>query len=195
MEPGPADPIHAAATVIPREAVQPDYYPESYHYVVSADFADRRLFGGPMKRRVRTTALTVATLISLPALSVSALSVSARAQTPEPLTVLTLTITNGRPQPVGPGRPGTAPMAREVTLTCDPTGGTHPKAAQACADLKKVGDFAHLPTLATPRACYMIYAPVSVTATGHLGQALVQFQATYSNDCVLADQTGSVFAF
>lgn len=145
-----------------------------------------------MKRRVLAATVTVATLISLPALSLPA---DARPAMPGPLTELTLTVSRGPGEPVGPGEVMPAPAEREATLTCDPTGGTHPKAAQACADLKKAGDFAHLPILSTPRACYMIYAPVSVTAIGHLGATLVRFQATYPNDCFLAAQTGSIFAF
>jgi hypothetical protein len=90
---------------------------------------------------------------------------------------------------------GTSPE-RTVTLQCNPAGGTHPKAAEACADVAKAGgDLAQMPANTNPRACFMIYAPVTVTAQGKWQGQPVQFTKKFPNSCVMRDKTGSVFDF
>jgi hypothetical protein len=90
---------------------------------------------------------------------------------------------------------GTSPE-RTVTLQCDPPGGTHPKAAAACADVAKAGgQLAQMPAGANPRACFMIYAPVTVTAKGDWQGQAVRFTEKFPNTCVMRDKTGSVFDF
>jgi hypothetical protein len=90
---------------------------------------------------------------------------------------------------------GTSPE-RTVTLQCEPTGGTHPKAAQACADVAKAGgDLAQMPASTNSRACFMIYAPVTVTAQGEWQGQAVRFTEKFPNSCVMRDKTGSVFDF
>jgi hypothetical protein len=90
---------------------------------------------------------------------------------------------------------GTSPQ-HTVVLQCDPTGGTHPKAAEACADVAKAGgNLAQMPAGAAPRACFMIYAPVTVTAQGKWQGQPVRFTKKYPNTCVMHDKTGSVFDF
>jgi hypothetical protein len=85
---------------------------------------------------------------------------------------------------------------RTVTLQCDPPGGTHPKAAQACADVAKAGgQLAQMPAGTNPRACFMIYAPVTVTARGDWQGQAVRFTEKFPNTCVMRDKTGSVFDF
>jgi hypothetical protein len=86
--------------------------------------------------------------------------------------------------------------AHTVTLQCDPIGGTHPKAAEACADVAKAGgQLAQMPAGANPRACFMIYAPVTVTARGDWQGQAVRFTEKFPNTCVMRDKTGSVFDF
>jgi hypothetical protein len=86
--------------------------------------------------------------------------------------------------------------ARSVMLRCDPPGGTHPKAADACADVaKSQGDLKQLPASTNPRACFMIYAPVTVSAQGNWRGQPVQFTAQFPNTCVMRDKTGSIFDF
>jgi hypothetical protein len=88
------------------------------------------------------------------------------------------------------------PGARSVMLRCDPPGGTHPKAAEACADVAKSnGDLQQLPAGTNPRACFMIYSPVTATAQGNWHGQPVQFTARFPNTCVMRDKTGSVFDF
>jgi Subtilisin inhibitor-like len=90
---------------------------------------------------------------------------------------------------------GTSPE-RTVTLQCDPPGGTHPKAAEACADVAKSGgDLAQMPANRNARACFMIYAPVTVKAQGDWQGQAVRFTEKFPNTCVMRDRTGSVFDF
>jgi hypothetical protein len=90
---------------------------------------------------------------------------------------------------------GTSPE-HTVTLQCEPAGGTHPKAAEACADVAKAGgDLAQMPANTNPRACFMIYAPVTVTAQGKWQGQPVRFTEKFPNSCVMRDKTGSVFDF
>jgi hypothetical protein len=85
---------------------------------------------------------------------------------------------------------------RSVTLRCDPPGGTHPKAAEACADVAKSrGDLKTLPANQNPRACFMIYAPVTVSAQGDWRGQPVKFTTQFPNTCVMHDKTGSIFDF
>ncbi|MCO5974660.1 SSI family serine proteinase inhibitor [Actinoallomurus soli] len=85
---------------------------------------------------------------------------------------------------------------RTVTLQCDPVGGTHPKAAQACADLDKAGnDLTIAPDRKNPRACFMIYSPVTVSAEGQWRGRPVKLTGQYPNTCVLRDKTASIFDF
>jgi hypothetical protein len=86
--------------------------------------------------------------------------------------------------------------ARSVILRCDPPGGTHPKAADACADVaKSQGDLKQMPASSNPRACFMIYAPVTVSAQGNWRGQPLQFTAQFPNTCVMRDKTGSIFDF
>ena len=82
---------------------------------------------------------------------------------------------------------------RMVTLRCHPHGGSHPKAAKACAELdRRNGNPARE---ADGAVCTMMYAPVVAAAKGTWRGRPVDFRKQYPNDCVLRSQTGSVFAF
>lgn len=88
------------------------------------------------------------------------------------------------------------PASRTVVLRCDPPGGTHPKAAEACAEVAKTnGDLKQLPASTNPRACFMIYAPVKVSAEGDYHGQAMRFTAQFPNTCVMRDKTGSIFDF
>jgi Subtilisin inhibitor-like len=83
-----------------------------------------------------------------------------------------------------------------VTLQCDPEGGTHPRATQACADLvQSHGEISATTRDKDPRACFMIYAPVTVSAEGTWQGRNVHFQSKYPNTCALRSKTGSIFDF
>ncbi|MFI5610444.1 SSI family serine proteinase inhibitor [Amycolatopsis sp. NPDC051903] len=81
-----------------------------------------------------------------------------------------------------------------VSLTCDPAGGTHPKAGEACATLTGVdGDISRIkPRL---QRCTMIYSPVDVAAFGTWHGQPVTFHATFANKCAADAQTAGVFGF
>ena len=85
------------------------------------------------------------------------------------------------------------PAQRRATLICEPAGGTHQRAREACAALAAVaGDFAALHV--DVGACTMEYDPVTVTATGLWRGTPVRYRHTFSNTCVLHTETGPVFA-
>jgi hypothetical protein len=81
---------------------------------------------------------------------------------------------------------------RGTLLLCDPPQGHH-HAAEACAELAAAdGDIAAIP--AKDVFCSMVYAPVGVHARGEWRGRPVEYAQTFSNACVLAARTGSVFA-
>ncbi|MFF8861049.1 protease inhibitor [Streptomyces sp. NPDC015139] len=90
----------------------------------------------------------------------------------------------------------TATPERAVTLVCAPgASGTHPAAAQACAELRgAAGDFDALKGHADA-FCTKIYDPVVVTVQGVWQGKRVSYERTFGNNCVKDAATGSVFAF
>jgi hypothetical protein len=93
------------------------------------------------------------------------------------------------------GESAAGPVLAEVTLTCDPAGGTHPHARAACASLNKVdGNFAELPPAAEVD-CTDIFAPVTTEAKGEYRGRPVRFVHTYSNRCEAQRSTDNVFTF
>lgn len=86
------------------------------------------------------------------------------------------------------------PASKIRTLTCDPVGGTHPFAGQACRDLDRAGgDFTRLPGNPGIPGCTREYDPVTVTARGHWNGRPVKFRWTYGNDCMRNFESGPVF--
>lgn len=76
-----------------------------------------------------------------------------------------------------------------LTLTCEPTGGDHPVAAQACADLGQAQEpFAALPS---DRMCTEIFGgPQTATVTGtHRGEP-VRTELSRSDGCRIAQWDG-----
>lgn len=83
---------------------------------------------------------------------------------------------------------------RTTTLYCDPTGGTHPHASEACASLEAAGgDPAALRQAHT--MCTLDYQPVTLTAHGNWKNRPVHFEKTYSNSCTAKAETEQVFDF
>lgn len=81
---------------------------------------------------------------------------------------------------------------RGTLLLCDPPAG-HARAADACAELGAAGgDIGRIPP--KDAICTMQYAPVTVRARGEWSGRPVAYERTFSNGCVLAARTGSVFA-
>lgn len=87
-------------------------------------------------------------------------------------------------------------LARSVALECDPPGGTHPNAMDACMELHLVaGDLDTLAYLQEPTSCTLEYRPVVATARGSWYGRPVSWTHTYGNDCALHAETGPVFDF
>ncbi|MFB9904866.1 SSI family serine proteinase inhibitor [Allokutzneria oryzae] len=118
--------------------------------------------------------------------------VTTAAATPAPAelvapSALTLTVTHD-------GITSEAPKV--ALLSCNPSGGTHPKAADACREIQFAqGDFTKLGTGNRRVACTMEYDPFEVSATGLWRGKPVTYKATYANPCVMAASTGTVYRF
>ncbi|WP_161602700.1 SSI family serine proteinase inhibitor [Thermomonospora catenispora] len=84
---------------------------------------------------------------------------------------------------------------KTVSLTCDPVGGTHPDAEDACADLTKAdGDISRIPH--TGASCPPLYDPVTVFAFGTWNGRSVFFAEEHTNDaCANVATGGNVFNF
>ncbi|WP_328350228.1 protease inhibitor [Streptomyces sp. NBC_00445] len=85
---------------------------------------------------------------------------------------------------------------RAVTLTCAPkASGTHPVAADACAELRGAdGDFDALKSK-DGALCTKQYDPVVVTVEGVWQGKRVSYERTFGNECVKNSYGASVFAF
>lgn len=85
---------------------------------------------------------------------------------------------------------------RAVTLSCAPTpSGSHPAAAEACAELRGAGgDFDAL-TARGDVQCTREYNPVLVTVQGVWQGRRVSFERTFGNECVKNSYGTSVFTF
>ncbi|GAB3725586.1 SSI family serine proteinase inhibitor [Nocardiopsis nanhaiensis] len=76
-----------------------------------------------------------------------------------------------------------------AALECDPAGGTHPRAEEACEAIEEAGgSIAEVDSSGAP--CTMIYQPVTVTSTGY-----EEYEETFGNACVLDTTKGAVFDF
>ncbi|HLL33037.1 MAG TPA: subtilase-type protease inhibitor [Streptomyces sp.] len=86
---------------------------------------------------------------------------------------------------------------RAVTLNCAPKpSGTHPAAASACAELRRVGgDFAALEENESGILCTREYDPVVVTVDGVWQGERVSYERVFANECVKNSSGTSVFAF
>jgi hypothetical protein len=79
-------------------------------------------------------------------------------------------------------------------LNCEPAGGLHKHAQQACDQLAPFeGDFRRMRP--TDAACTMELNPTKATLRGKWRTKKIDFQQVYSNPCVLRVHTGKVFDF
>ncbi|SFT55626.1 Subtilisin inhibitor-like [Actinopolyspora lacussalsi subsp. righensis] len=84
---------------------------------------------------------------------------------------------------------------RAATLRCEPAGGTHPRAEQACERLaSSEGEFGALQEQRNPM-CPLVYRPVTVHATGMWRNHAVDHRETFSNECEMRAKTGELFEF
>ncbi|HYQ62174.1 SSI family serine proteinase inhibitor [Actinophytocola sp.] len=86
--------------------------------------------------------------------------------------------------------------SESVTLTCQPSGGTHPNAASACAELRRAhGNFAALPGEPEQTICTLEYQPLTARAAGRWRGDRVDWKHDYGNACTMHTVTGTVFLF
>jgi hypothetical protein len=87
-----------------------------------------------------------------------------------------------------------AGFAAAVMLRCDPVGGAHPKKAQACRSLARVGGN---PGRLAPaaRMCTMEYAPITAQVKGTWQGRKVNWSKTFGNTCDMHRTTGVLTAF
>lgn len=100
---------------------------------------------------------------------------------------LTLSISAG--SPTGRAAPKT------VELRCNPTGGTHPHGAAACADLANAGGDLNSMSGGSGQSCTLQLQPTKAEAAGSFNGRSIQFSKTFSNPCAMRAETGAVFNF
>ncbi|WP_249997819.1 SSI family serine proteinase inhibitor [Actinoplanes sp. M2I2] len=87
-----------------------------------------------------------------------------------------------------------AGFAMAVKLTCDPPGGGHPRAVQACATLEQVdADPGRIPRTST--ACILLYKPITATLSGTWQGRDVSWTHRFGNSCEMRRATGVLFRF
>ncbi|MDT0433771.1 MULTISPECIES: subtilase-type protease inhibitor [Streptomyces] len=85
---------------------------------------------------------------------------------------------------------------RAVTLTCAPTAsGSHPSAAEACAELRSANGDINALTARSGALCTKAYDPVVVTVGGVWQGKRVAYERTFANECVKSSYGRSLFAF
>lgn len=82
-------------------------------------------------------------------------------------------------------------------LRCEPTGGTHTNATDACDDLIAAnGDFSKLPGDPDVQFCTLEFQPVKATARGvWRGKPVSWRSESYPNRCAMNAALGPVFRF
>jgi hypothetical protein len=84
--------------------------------------------------------------------------------------------------------------AQTVRLACNPTGGGHPEAAQACAILRSTGaDPARIKPAQV--MCMMLYQPITARIAGTWRGQRVKWSHQYGNGCEMTRATGVLFKF
>ncbi|MGW5876307.1 SSI family serine proteinase inhibitor [Nocardiopsis terrae] len=78
---------------------------------------------------------------------------------------------------------------RAVVLTCDPPGGSHPRADEACGLIAEHGSIAGIQGVGDG-VCTMVYRPVTARVTG-----AEEYEETFSNACVMRSAKGAVLDF
>lgn len=87
-----------------------------------------------------------------------------------------------------------AGYAAAVRLRCDPAGGAHPKKAQACRSLARIGGD---PARLRPAAmmCTMEYAPITAQVKGTWQGRRVDWSHKFGNRCDMNRTAGVLTAF
>ncbi|WP_017588296.1 SSI family serine proteinase inhibitor [Nocardiopsis ganjiahuensis] len=87
------------------------------------------------------------------------------------------------------GLGGVQDSDRRTALDCDPAGGSHPRAEEACRLIDEHGDIASV-RMESGGVCTLEYRPVTVRVTG-----AEEYQETFGNECAMKNTKGAVFDF
>jgi hypothetical protein len=89
----------------------------------------------------------------------------------------------------------TTGVSESVTLTCEPTGGDHPDAAEACDDLIAAGgEISNIPP--TNSNCLAVHIPVTARAFGFWQGRFISYSEDFTNEgCARVGTGGHVFNF
>lgn len=91
--------------------------------------------------------------------------------------------------PHSDNRDGKLHQGRWAALDCDPAGGSHPRAEEACDLIAEHGDIASVRS-DWGGVCTMEYRPVTVRVTG-----AEEYEETFGNECSMKNTKGAVFDF
>jgi hypothetical protein len=152
--------------------------------LIGVDYPSHKVLTGVMMgttRLVATATMLVATVAAVEVAAATPGQAAVRAGRP---TMLTLTVAKGETA---------KPAQRLASLTCQPAGGSHRQARDACTELAKVGGNFDRLQLAGG-VCTMQWDPVTVTASGRWKGRKVTYTHTFGNACTLSTTTGAVFS-
>jgi hypothetical protein len=121
---------------------------------------------------------------TLPDSATSVVDTTVKTTSARSLLLLTVTATDATPH-----------SARSVVLTCEPSGGTHPKAEPSCSQLSATGGKITAEPFTEGRYCPKIFQPVTASAAGWWTGSRVGYQETFANSCLLELATGPLFQF
>ena len=145
---------------------------------------------------IAAAVLTPAVLLapSSPAIAASSGTALTLSHAASPPTALTLSHTALPRTALTLSYEADAGYAAAVTLRCDPPGGAHPKAAEACRTRANVDGN---PSYLRPahRYCFLIYAPITARITGKWKGARVDWSKRFANSCEMRRATGVLFDF
>jgi len=133
--------------------------------------------------RIRVLAAAAGAVAALATVAGIAIAPAASAA-PAKSTMLVLTVTEGEVA---------STADRMATLTCNPTGGSHPMAAQVCSALTVVQGAPQMLDADGAIMCTRIYQPVTATMFGIANGRFVDYQHTFGNACEMRAATGSLF--
>ncbi|MFF3325536.1 subtilase-type protease inhibitor [Streptomyces sp. NPDC002889] len=146
-------------------------------------------------RGLALAAATTLVLVAAPSVSTAGAAQSGTKGTQETQSLyapsaLVLTVTAGDDAANGT-------VLRAVTLGCAPRAtGTHPAAAEACAELRaNEARFDAITTRGSNAACTKQWDPVTVTADGVWEGKRVSYVHTFGNACTKGHGSGVVFGF
>jgi hypothetical protein len=91
--------------------------------------------------------------------------------------------------------PQSAGTPKTVSLECDPTGGSHPRATDACVALQTASGQIDQIQPQQGAMCPHTVAPIRATATGTYAATPMAYEHTWNNSCEMTRATGPLFDF